>query len=85
MLWKDFYLHLIHVFLQSYNIIWLHYRIKKFHALRKFALYFLKGITVMGMKLIYLLFINTDQNTAATILKINYCSSSPSSSGTLVT
>ena len=51
----------------------------------KIALLFLKRITVMGMKLIYLLFINTDQNTAATILQINYCSSSPSSSGTLVT
>ena len=50
-----------------------------------FPLSFLKGRIVMGMKLIYFLFINTSQTTAAPLFQINCCSSIQITSVTLVT
>ena len=46
-----FYLQLIQLFLQSYNIIWLHYRIKKLHTLRKCFLVLFEGQNSHGYEI----------------------------------
>ena len=50
----------------------------------KFALYFLKGITGMGMKFISLLFIKTPQTNTTILFQSNCSSSILITSGTLV-
>ena len=51
----------------------------------KFDLSLLKGRTVMGIKFIYLLFINKSQTTAAPLFQSNCCSSIPITSRTWFT